>query len=112
MELDPDVVSFVPGGAGKRQTTLQDSTTTIIVTVWIADFDQEATVFDDGDEYGPYNVTFNDDFSSVTIDPPTVTLTQRTLDLLNSGMFSIGIRIESPVDGTLTIESLTFNVSL
>lgn len=110
--LDPDAVSFTPTGAGKIQRAAQDATTTIIVTVWIAEFDQEETVFDDGDEYGPFTVTFNADFSSATIDPSSVTLTQQTIDLLNSGMFSIGLRIESDVDGTLTIENLTFNVGL
>jgi len=112
LELDRGAISFAPTANGKRQLAAQDATTTIVVTVWIGDLDQADTVFDDGDQYGPFNVTFNADFSSVTIDPPTATLTPRTIELLNSGMLSLGIRIESPVDGTLTIDSLTFNVSL
>jgi len=112
LELDQGAISFTPSANGKRRLAAQDATTTIIVTVWIGDLGSADTVFDNGDPYGPFNVTFNADFSSVTIDPPTATLTPRTIDLLNSGMLSIGIRVESPVDGTLAIDSLTFNVSL
>lgn len=110
--LDPSTISFAPAGAGKYQLAAQDATTTITVSVYIADLDQEETVFDDGDMYGPFEVTFNSDFSSVSVDPSTVNLTPRTVDLLNSGMFSIGLEIESEVDGTLVIGTLTFNVGI
>jgi hypothetical protein len=113
LRINPDAIMFTPADTSnqKGRTTFQ-STTTIVVTVWIAELEDLDNVFDVGDEYGPYTITFDENFVPVSVSPPTITLTPNTIALLNSGQFSIGFEVVSPVDGTLVVGSLTFNVGL
>jgi hypothetical protein len=97
-------------GAGKGSVNLQESGI-LEITVWIASGDEVETVCDTGEEYGPFSVKLEDNVP-VSVDPSEVTLSQNTLDLLNSGSFSLCIEVISPVDGIVTISSLTFNFRL
>ena len=113
VELDPDVITVTPADSGGAKGTVNLQQTSILeVTVWIASTDEVETVCETGEQYGPYEVTLDENYVPISIDPPTVTLTQNTLDLLNAGEFSLCIQVVSPVDGTVTIESLTFNLGL
>ncbi len=113
IELDPSVITVTPSGSvtGKGSVNLQESST-LEITVWIASGDEVDTVCDAGEKYGPFSVTLDENNVPVSVDPSEVTLTQNTLDLLNSGSFSLCIEVISPVDGTVTIGSLTFNFGL
>ncbi len=119
LEIVPSEISIVvtEGGGGKLQVRLHEASLT--VTAWVAPADELATVFETGDEYGPYTVTIFDDdlipgedFEVVSVSPSTINLTAATIDLLNGGEFSLGLEVVSPVDGTVTIASLTFNLGL
>lgn len=109
--IDPDVITVTPSGAGKLGTLLQ-GTSTLQVTVWVGSLDESGTVCDTGDQYGPFEVTLDANLVPTAVSPSTVTLTQSTLDALNSGQFSLCIEIISPVTGVVTIASLTFNLGL
>lgn len=113
IELDPSVITVTPSGSpvGKGTANLQ-SGGILEITVWIAPADDVDTVCDTGEQYGPFSVTLDENNVPVSVDPSEVTLTQNTLDLLNSGSFSLCIEVISPVDGTVTINSLTFNFGL
>jgi hypothetical protein len=113
LEIAPDVIEFTPAEqtGGKHQVTLQ-ATNTFEVTIWVASADQVEMVFDVGDEYGPFEVTLNDANEPVAVNPSRVTLSGGTIDLIESGEFSIGIEAVSTVDGSITIASLTFNLGL
>jgi len=80
----------------------------LVVTVWVAAADLVDTVFDDGEQYGPFDVTLDEDCTPVSVSPSSVTLTSGTIALIDAGSFSIGIRAQSPVDGTLVINNLSF----
>jgi hypothetical protein len=111
VELNPNVITVTPSASsGNKGTVNLQQTTTLEITVWIAASAEIDTVCEAGEQYGPYNVTLDEDYVPVAIDPPQVTLSQSTLDLLNGGEFSLCIQVVSPVDGTVTIESLTFNL--
>ncbi len=112
IELDPDSITFVPanGTSGKGTVNLQD--TTLVVTVSIATTEQLEVVCEEGEVYGPFEVTLDEDDVPVSISPSRVTLSQNVIDLLNGGEFSICLVVESPVDGTVTIDELILNLGL
>lgn len=52
----------------------------------------------------------NGNATSISVSPDS--MTQETIDLLNSGSFGACVEVLSPVDGTVIVDSLTFNVGL
>jgi len=109
LKIDPAVITVTPTGPGKEVVALQE-TSTLIITAWIAPIDEIDTVCGGGEQYGPYNVTLNEDNVPIAVDPPHIDLTDNTVDLLNGGEFSLCIRVESPIDATVRIESLSFDL--
>lgn len=113
LEIDPEVITITPtdSGGGKYQVRLQGSTT-LEISAWVAPPVELETVFETGDKYGPYSVTFDENLNPISVDPTTINLTAETIDLLNGGQFALGLEVISPIDGTVTIESLIFNLGL
>ena len=111
LELDSDAVTITPTESAKGLQAQVGDSNTAEVTVWIAPFDEVGTVCGGGEQYGPFTITFNDDYVIQSIEPSRVTLSQNTVDLLNAGQFSLCIRVLLPVDGTIRIGSLQLNVS-
>ena len=110
VELDPSVITVTPAAGTNKANVAMQANQTLIVTVQIAQADQIDTVCDVGEQYGPFTVVLDENYVPVSIDPSTVTLSQNTIDLINLGQFSICLRVESPVDGTVTIQNLVFNL--
>ncbi|MEK6675194.1 MAG: hypothetical protein AABZ47_06005 [Planctomycetota bacterium] len=113
VELSPADISIAVASAtgGKGSVNFQ-GTSVLTVTVRIDDEANLGTVCGTGDEYGPYNVTLDENFVPVSVDPNQFTLTQTTRDLLNLGRFSLCVEVLSPVTGTVTVDSLTLNLGL
>ncbi|UCE58904.1 MAG: hypothetical protein JSU63_15860 [Phycisphaerales bacterium] len=123
IELDPSVISIQPAsgdGAGKASVAYQlpadlaaaCSGEPLLITVWIGTTEQVDTVFDDGEQYGPFEVTLDEDCVPVSVSPTSVTLSSTTVALFESGNISLGIRAESPVDGTIVINNLNFTIRI
>ena len=113
LQIDPSVITITPtaSGGGKIQLN-QQGTSQLIVTAWVGTVEELTTVFDAGDEYGPYTVTLDTNNVPVSVSPSSINLTDKTIGLLNGGQFSLGLRVLSPIDGMVTIGSLTFNLGL
>jgi hypothetical protein len=109
VSLTPEVVTVTAeeAGAGKMNVALQAGEP-LVVTVRIADIDELETVCDDGEQYGPFEVTLDENNVPVSITPSEVDLSENTVDLINSGEISLCLRVVSPVSGTVTITRLTF----
>lgn len=88
----------------------------LIVTVWTASIDDVDIVCDAGDHrdtYGPYVVSLDASLQTgVSVSPPTVDLTERTTGWINAGSISFCAQLSSPVDGTVTVQSITINLGL
>lgn len=110
VELDPSVIVVTPAVGPNKADVAMQAAETLIVTVGIAPPDQIDTVCDTGEQYGPFTVVLDQNYVPVSISPSSVTLSQNTIDLINAGQFAICLRVESPVDGTVTIQNLTFNL--
>jgi hypothetical protein len=114
LAFDTDDITVTPadGGGGKRRDVNLQDTTVLIVTAWIDDVAALETVCEAGEEYGPFEVTLDENYVPVAIDPDHVNLSQTTVDLINGGEFSLCLEILSPIDATITIERLTLNLGL
>lgn len=110
LRLGADNITYQPSGAGKGAVIAQGATITVDVTVRIAGSDELESVCDNGEEYGPFEVVFDAEFNVVSIDPSTVTLSDDTVALINSGGFSLCIDVESTDGGTVTINGYTIVV--
>jgi len=108
--IDPSVISISPTESAKTRLA-QTGPNTATITARIASADEVETVCASGEEYGPFTITFDDDFVIQSVSPETVTLSQNTVDLLNGGSFSLCIEAEMSVDGIITINELTLNIS-
>ncbi len=114
IRLDADDIAFIPAdtGGGKGLTTSQTSGS-FTVTAGIAAVEDVETVCDTPvDEYGPFTVTLDADSNVTSITPSSIELVQTTIDLINGGAFSICLTVESTVDGTVTIDALSFLLGL
>jgi len=121
IQLDPTVISIQDptlGGEEKgyvaaavpEEVAAACTGDPLIVNVWVGPAEQVETIFDDGEEYGPFEVTLNEECVPTSVSPTSVTLSATTVELLESGNIAIGLRVESPVDGTVVIDSLSFTV--
>jgi hypothetical protein len=114
IRLDPADITFTPAdaGSGKGLTTYQTGGT-FTVTAGIAALEDSDTVCDTPlDEYGPFTVTLDASFNVTSINPSSLELDPTTIDLVNAGSFSICLTVESTVDGTVTIDALSFLLGL
>lgn len=110
--LDPAAITFTPADAGgKIRVAQQASNSTMTVTVWIDGPDALATVCETGEDYGPFTVTLVDNVP-VSISPNTVELSRPTINLLNSGSFTLCIEVLSELTGTVTINRLVLDLGL
>jgi hypothetical protein len=110
IRFDPADITVTPTGIGKVIPAMQ-GTSQLIITGWIDALEAVDTVCGGGEEYGPYTVTLDENNVPIAISPSSITLTQNTIDLLNLGEFSICLRLESPIDATVRIERLVFDIS-
>jgi len=111
LRLDPSVITVTAAAPGKL-VTLQAPSATLMVTARVAPLSERETVCETGETYGPFDVTLDATLQPVSVDPSSVALTQSTIALLNAGEFSLCLEVVSPVDGTVTIASLAFDLGL
>jgi len=67
-----------------------------------------ATVCSDGISYGPFTAAYT---SSLTVDPPTATMDEATLQIVNAGSFFICLSITPDFDATMSLDDLEADVT-
>ncbi len=114
MQINANAVEFAPAdaGNGKGLAAFQTGNLVLDVTARVAASSALETVCDDGESYGPYRVTLNEEFFVVSVSPAAINLTQTTINLINGGDFALCLEVSSPVAGTVTIYSLVLNLGL
>lgn len=115
ISLDPDDITFIPAddSGSKPWTNYQATGGAFSVTAAVAGSDESETVCDTPvNEYGPFVVTLDENNEVASIEPASIEFEQDTVDLVNSGAFSLCITIESNVDGTVIIDELSFALGL
>jgi hypothetical protein len=72
--------------------------------------EDEGTVCDYGEEYGPFSISVDDSSNSAdAITPDSVTATQSTMNVVNKGSFYVCMIIDSPQSAILSAGSLSIN---
>lgn len=72
----------------------------------IARAEQEATVCQDGELYGPFDISMADNFQPVSVTPATAEATQQTLDVINTGGYSMCVQILPVITAIANLDSL------
>lgn len=72
----------------------------------IARAEQEATVCTDGELYGPFDISLADNFQPESVTPSSAEATQQTLDVINTGAYSICVQILPLITGIADLNSL------
>lgn len=72
----------------------------------MAHAEQEATVCTEGDLYGPFDISLADNFQPESITPATAEATQQTLDIINTGSYSICVQILPVITAIADLNSL------
>ena len=112
LRIDPSPITVGPSESAKARQAQVGEANTAVITVWVASANQASTVCDEGERYGPFTIEFDDDYVIQSITPSQVTLSQNTVDLLNSGQVSLCIEAVMSIDGTISIGSLVIQVGV
>lgn len=113
LALSPDAISVtLANTTGQKGGANLQAANTLMVTGWIAGPDTLDTVCGGGDEYGPFTVDLDENGGVTGVSPSSVSLTRNTVNLLNSGEFTICLSVESTVDATVSISRLNFTFGL
>ncbi len=77
--------------------------------MWIDDVNNSETVCDTGEFYGPLVITLDQSNQPATVEPATVSASQPTLSVINTGSFAVCIEIVSPVSASIDIADADVN---
>lgn len=81
------------------------------MAIRIAREEQANTVCTSGELYGPFEITIDDTSSQVNdVQPSSVTATQASVDIINSGSLVICVIVTPTVDATVDLDSVSFDL--
>ena len=68
--------------------------------------EQVDTVCEEGEVYGPFNITLADNFQPESVSPAEANATQQTLDVINTGSYSVCVQIMPSITAIADLNSL------
>ena len=110
MSIDPSTITITPDADQTAKGTVSLQARTFTIEVQLGAPGTEETVCADGEQFGPFEVTLDEDFNVVSITPPSVTFSENAVGLLNGGSFVLCITVEADFNGTIDIDQLVFTV--
>lgn len=110
LRLDPAVITVTPNGP-QEDVSAVPAGASLVITVRVDSIERQNTVCSEGESYGPFHVTLNTDYVPVSVSPGSIALSDGTIGLVSAASFSLCIRVESPIDATVEIARLNFNLS-
>lgn len=114
IRIDTSSITFAPAAdsdqTDQKAASQQLVDNTIEITISLAAPDEQDTVCDEGQMYGPFVFTLGEDLQPLSVTPSSVDLTDETIDLLSTGSISLCVDILSTVSGTITINNFIFNL--
>lgn len=110
LEMTMALAEVVLDNPSAKTAATQQANSVAMVTFRIDDLNQQDSVCVTGEQYGPYQVTLDSTGDPIDVDQSPIVLSSSAVSRLNTGQFSICIEIDSPLDGTATIESLVVDL--
>ena len=92
--------------AGSSSARISGST----MTITVSRFEDSDSVCATGELYGPFIIELNDDFSAGGVSPPTATASQQTLDIINTGGYSICIQVTPVITATASLDFVEVDI--
>jgi hypothetical protein len=80
------------------------------MTIRVARFEDSDVVCSTGELYGPYSIELENDFSASSVSPPTSTATQQTLDIINTGGYSICVQVTPVINATANLDFVEVDI--
>lgn len=77
------------------------------VMMYLGSEDQGETVCESDIKYGPITFEADSTFKLLSVNPPFIDLTQKSLSIVNIGSFHLCVEVISPVDATLNANSIS-----
>lgn len=105
--FDPGVVPGSASGEALLLVTKEGSLTLSIAPAEAVDF-----VCEDGEIYGPFSITFDDDYQPLMASPSSAEATSHTLDIINIGSYSVCVQVTSPIAGEVTLGQVEFSTGI
>lgn len=93
----------------KRQATAQNSSST--VTYRVGTMEQAETVCETGVLYGPFIVALDANDQPTSIDPPTSALTAASVEVINTGQFSVCVQVMSKRRAMVSVGNLAVDAT-
>jgi hypothetical protein len=105
---DPAVPKATPASASAGRTGAK--ITGSRMTIRVARFEDSATVCSTGELYGPFEIALENDFSASSVSPASANATQNTLDIVNTGGYSICIEVLPAVNATASLDFIEVDI--
>jgi hypothetical protein len=80
------------------------------MTIRVARFEDSDTVCSTGELYGPFDIALEDDFTASSVSPPTATATAHTLDIINTGGYSVCIEVTPVINATASLDFVEVDI--
>lgn len=106
-------IDFTPQAlsAGLSGQAVALATTTGQMWFYVGRLEDYGTVCDSGEAYGPFDVTVNASSQLSSVSPPTTTATETTMDIINIGAYSFCVKVVSPINAEVDLNSVGFNIA-
>ena len=106
-------IDFTPQAlsAGLSGQAVALATTTGQMWMYVGRLEDYVTVCDTGEVYGPFEVTVNASSQLSSVSPATAVATPETMDIINIGAYSVCVKVLSPVNATVDLNSVGFNIA-
>ncbi len=111
-------VSVIPAGLVATASVPEDSLVTAAATsdsaqmfLRVAASEALETVCAFGELYGPFEVMLDSEFQPATVTPGTASATQSTIDVINTGAYSLCVQVLPPIDAIIDLNRLGLAVS-
>jgi hypothetical protein len=70
-----------------------------------------ATVCESDQVYGPFDITLDAGSQPSSVSPATAQATPETMDIINIGAYSVCVKVVSPIDAEVDLNSVGFNIA-
>lgn len=111
-------VSVTPAGlvatasvSGAKLVTAAATSDSAQMFLRVAASEAIETVCAFGELYGPFDVMLDSAFQPATVSPGTASATQATIDVVNTGAYSLCVQVLPPIDAIVDLNRLGFTVS-
>jgi len=106
-------IDFAPQAisAGFSGNAVALAATTGQMWFYVGRLEDYGTVCESDQVYGPFDITLDAGSQPSSVSPATAQATPETMDIINIGAYSVCVKVVSPVDAGVDLNSVGFNIA-